>query len=96
MNAPYEAEAENAVIGELRSIHQAQIRYESQFGRYASTFAELGLASDRAGYAFTLVPTDQGFAVRAVPKFAGGRKMFRVDEAGAIKQAWVSEAAAEK
>jgi len=34
--------AETVVIREIQTIHQAQIQYYSQFGKYASTLAELG------------------------------------------------------
>lgn len=34
--------AENVVIREIQTIHQAQIQYLSQFGKYAATLAELG------------------------------------------------------
>jgi len=34
--------AETVVIREIQTIHQAQIQYLSQFGKYASTLVELG------------------------------------------------------
>jgi type IV pilus assembly protein PilA len=34
--------AETVVIREIQTIHQAQIQYQSQFGKYASTLVELG------------------------------------------------------
>lgn len=34
--------AETVVIREVQTIHQAQIQYLSQFGKYASTLLELG------------------------------------------------------
>ena len=34
--------AETGVIREIQTIHQAQIQYQSQFGKSASTLVELG------------------------------------------------------
>ncbi len=33
---------ETAAIGDIRTLHQAQTQYYSQFGRYAASLAELG------------------------------------------------------
>jgi prepilin-type N-terminal cleavage/methylation domain-containing protein len=40
--------AETVVIREIQTIHQAQIQYLSQFGKYASTLVELGPPANRA------------------------------------------------
>ena len=43
---------ETAAIGDLRTIHQAETQYYSQFGRYAASLTELGPpASGAAGTA---------------------------------------------
>jgi prepilin-type N-terminal cleavage/methylation domain-containing protein len=49
---------EMAAIQQIRTLHQAQIQYYGQFGRYASTLAELGPpASGSAGpQAADLIP----------------------------------------
>jgi prepilin-type N-terminal cleavage/methylation domain-containing protein len=74
--------AETAVIREMQTIHQAQLQYYSQYGKYAGTLAELGpkrngqgsglipgsLASGRKdGYIFTLSGGGDMFWVSAVP-----------------------------
>ncbi len=52
--------AETVVIREIQTIHQAQIQYQSQFGKYASTLVELGPpASGAAGPAAAdLIPAN--------------------------------------
>ena len=50
MNRQMMAARETAAVGQLRTITQAQLQYNSQFGKYASTLAELGPpASGAAG-----------------------------------------------
>ncbi len=51
---------ETACIKTLQTIHTAQTQYQSQFGRYATTLAELGPpANGQAGPAAAdLIPTD--------------------------------------
>lgn len=97
---------ENAVIREVQTIHQAQIQYSSQFGKYAGTIAELGpsganlvpesLASgEKNGYLFTMTSRLGGYAVHANPKVFGstGRRTFYLDESGVVHQNWGSEPA---
>lgn len=75
--------AETAVIREMQTIHQAQLQYYSQFGRYAASLADLGpkrngqgsglipatLASgQKNGYVYTLAGGADTFSVSAVPK----------------------------
>ena len=40
--------SEVAVMREVQTIHQAQVQYLSQFGRYATTLGELGPGSGAA------------------------------------------------
>jgi type IV pilus assembly protein PilA len=42
MNTQMQGAREMAVIREIGSIHQAETQYYSQFGKYASTLAQLG------------------------------------------------------
>ena len=51
---------ETAAISQIKTIHTAQVQYYSQFGRYATTLAELGPpASGPAGPAAAdLIPDD--------------------------------------
>ncbi|HYP06593.1 MAG TPA: type II secretion system protein [Bryobacteraceae bacterium] len=51
---------ETAAIQQIKTIHTAQVQYYSQFGRYATTLAELGPASSgQAGPAAAdLIPQD--------------------------------------
>jgi hypothetical protein len=61
----------------IATIHTAQVQYQSQYGRYASTLAELGpptglisrgLASGvKGGYKYRLQQTEQGYTINADP-----------------------------
>lgn len=50
--------AETAVMREVQTIHQAQMQYLSQFGRYATNLGELGPPSqgDAGPQAASLIP----------------------------------------
>ena len=51
--------AEVVVVREVQTIHQAQMQYMSQFGRYAATLAELGPPTSGTGgpNAANLIPS---------------------------------------
>jgi type IV pilus assembly protein PilA len=89
-----ETGAQKAII----TIHTAQAQYQSQYGRYASTLAELGpptglisrsLASGvKGGYKFRLQQTEQGYAINADPVTfkTTGRLTFYSDQSLIIHQ----------
>jgi len=68
---------ETAALRNLQIINAAQVRYCSQYGRYARSLAELGppisnlippdLLGQRQVYKFALTPTPQGSSVLALP-----------------------------
>ncbi len=62
---------ETACIKTLQTIHTAQTQYQSQFGRYATTLAELGPpANGQAGPAAAdLIPTDLALGEKSGYKF---------------------------
>ena len=62
---------ETAVMGAVRTIHTAQTQYNSQFGRFATTLAELGPpASGQEGpAAANLIPTDLATGIKGGFKF---------------------------
>ena len=99
---------ETAVMREVQTIHQAQMQYQSQFGKYAPTLAELGpqaagliprkLADgDKNGYLFSMTQTAMGYTVTAVPKvYKGtGRRTFYLDQNGIVHENWGPEPATE-
>ncbi len=49
---------ETAALGHLRTLHTAQVQYQAQYGRYASTLAELGppAAGDESPAGAGLIP----------------------------------------
>ena len=71
--------AETVVIREIQTIHQAQIQYQSQFGKFASTLVELGPpASGAAGpTAANIIPASlasgekDGYVFTMIPTAAG-------------------------
>lgn len=82
------AERETAAVAAMRTIHEAQATYYSQFNRYATSLAELGpLASGVAdGYRFTLTGSADTYAIRASPVAHGtsGGRSFYSDRTMAI------------
>ena len=71
-----------------------QVQYNSQYGRYATSLAELGdlidgklVAGEKSGYKFSLTSNQGGYAVSAVPIFYGtsGRRSFYSDQSMLIR-----------
>jgi type IV pilus assembly protein PilA len=62
---------ETAVMSAIRTIHTAQTQYNSQFGRFATTLAELGPpASGQEGPgAANLIPSDLATGIKGGFKF---------------------------
>jgi prepilin-type N-terminal cleavage/methylation domain-containing protein len=62
---------ETAVMGAIRTVHTAQTQYNSQFGRFATTLAELGPpASGQEGPgAANLIPSDLATGIKGGFKF---------------------------
>ena len=87
-----------AIAGELaaeariRTIHAEQSQFRDQFGRYARSLGELGIAASTEGYTFVLLPTRTGYAISAAPKIYGstGRRTFYSDQTFTIRQNWSS------
>ena len=89
---------ELGALMDIDRIHTAQAQYQSQYGRYASTLAELGpptglisrgLASGvKGGYKFRLQQTQQGYAINADPVTfkTTGRLTFYSDQSLIIHQ----------
>ncbi|HLJ51628.1 MAG TPA: type II secretion system protein [Bryobacteraceae bacterium] len=90
---------ETAVLREVQTIHQAQIQYSSQFGRFASSLDELQKANiitgklasgEKDGYLFMLTPTPGGYVLHANPRVfqSTGRRTFYIDQDGVVHQNW--------
>ncbi len=84
---------ETAAVGQIRTIHQAEAQYYAQSGKYAEDLAALGSlipGGKKSGYSFSVVPTEGGYAVRAVPlKFGStGRRTFYSDQTLVIQENW--------
>ena len=71
-----------------------QVQYSSQYGRYATSLAELGdlidselSAGEKSGYKFSLISNQGGYAVNAVPIIYGssGRRAFYSDQTLVIR-----------
>jgi len=90
MNTQMQGAREMAVIREIGSIHQAEMQYYSQFGKFATNLSQLGppvsgadgpeaanilpkvLADGKKnGHIYTLMATQSGYAVTAVPEAFG-------------------------
>jgi type IV pilus assembly protein PilA len=85
---------ETAAIKVIQTIHTMQVQYNSQYGRYATSLAELGdlidsnlAAVEKSGYKFSLLSNQGGYAVSAVPIFYGssGRLTFYSDQSMVIR-----------
>jgi type IV pilus assembly protein PilA len=80
--------SETAVVREIHSIHAAQTQYSSQFGRFATTLAELGpqtadlipaglAAGEKDGYAFSLSTTSAAIPSTRIRKSSRARDAAR-------------------
>ena len=87
----------DAAVKAISTIHTAETRYYSQYGRYAISVTELGpaqlidryLASGRqGGFKFTIQPTQTGYAVSAAPLQFGtsGTHTYFSDQSMSIHQ----------
>ena len=87
-----EVTGEFAAEARIRTIHAAESEFHNQFGRYAASLQELGLAPVTEGYSFSLKPTSGGYAIQAAPQVYGvtGRRTFYSDQKLTIRQNWSS------
>jgi type IV pilus assembly protein PilA len=85
---------ETAAIKSISTIHNMQVQYSSQYGRYATSLAELGdlidselAAGQKTGYKFSLTSDQGGYAVSAVPTFYGssGKRSFYSDQSMVVR-----------
>jgi Tfp pilus assembly protein PilE len=93
---------EMAAIRQITTIHQGQFQYYEQFGKYASTPAELAGAipnvladGKNSGYTFSVAATSTGYTVNAVPDSFGtsGRRTFFSDQTRVIRNSLTQEPA---
>jgi hypothetical protein len=73
---------EAKAVGEMQLAVRAQAKDRAQFGKYAASLGELGLAS------FALVGTRGGYALLASPRIymLDGRRTFYVNQDGVVHQ----------
>jgi hypothetical protein len=84
---------ETAALKALQILNVAQVQYNSQFGRFARSLAELGpsvsnlipadlATGEKRGYKFTMAGTPQGYTIQAVPTVFGstGSRTFYADQ----------------
>jgi hypothetical protein len=90
---------ETAALRNLQIVNTAQVQYNSQFGRYARSLAELGPSAsnlistdlaggEKQGYRFTLLETPQGYTIQAVPVAFGatGSRTFYGDQSLILRE----------
>src|ERR1035441_1432713 len=72
---------ETAAIQAIRTIHTAEIQYQSQFGRYAASLTELGPPASGAPNALAagLIGNDLANSEKAGYKFTVDRKRTRLN-----------------
>lgn len=65
-------------IAAIRAIHTAETEYYFEFGRYASSMAELdfGNAPPARDFRFTVTQTPGGYAISAIPSFQASRTFY--------------------
>jgi len=98
---------ETGALKTLQTLNTAQVQYNSQFGRYARSLAELGppacnlipadlAGGEKQGYIFTLAATPQGYSIQAVPVAFGstGSRTFYTDQSLVIRENYGPEPAA--
>lgn len=96
----------SATLRAIQTINTAQVQYNSQFGRYARSLAELGpsaanlipadVASGRnRGYGFAVTKTPAGDAIHADPVTYGttGTHTFYSDQSLRIRESYGKEPA---
>lgn len=84
-----ESAAEAKAVREMQLMVRAQAKHRVQFGKYAASLGELGLASSETDrYQFALVGTRGGYALLASPRIflVDGRRTFYVNQDGVIHQ----------
>jgi type IV pilus assembly protein PilA len=97
---------ETAALKALQTLNTAQVQYNSQFGRYAQSFGELGPSAsnlipedlaggEKRGYKYTLSATPQGYCIQATPTVFGatGSRTFYTDQSLRIRQNYSREPA---
>jgi hypothetical protein len=88
---------ETSALKALQALGAVQVQYNSQFGRYARSLAELGpsgadlisayLASgEKQGYKFTLTSTPTGYATTAAPSTFCGTHTYYSDQSLIIRE----------
>ena len=86
---------ETAALKALQTLNTVQVQYNSQFGRYARSLAELsaadlispGLAAgEKQGYKFTLTSTPTGYTTTAAPSTFCGTHTYYSDQSLVIRE----------
>jgi type IV pilus assembly protein PilA len=86
---------ETNAIKAIQTIHTMEVQYQSEYGRYATSLAELGdlidsglAAGEKSGYKFTLTGYQGGYAISAVPLAYGstGKRAFYSDQGMVIRE----------
>jgi hypothetical protein len=88
---------ETAALKALQTLGAVQVQYNSQFGRYARSLAELGpagadlisadlAAGGKQGYKFTLTSTPTGYTTTAVPSTFCGTHTYYSDQSLVIRE----------
>jgi hypothetical protein len=78
LNMARDSAEESSAIKSLQTLNTAQVQYNSQYGRYARSLAELGpsganlisaelAACEKQGYKFKLTSTRAGYTTTAAP-----------------------------
>jgi len=86
-----------ATVNSICTIHTAETQYYSQYGRYATSMAELGTAQlidrdlasgEKRGFKFTIQPAQTGHVVSAAPVRFGtaGTRTYFSDQSMSIHQ----------
>jgi hypothetical protein len=81
--------AEAQAVREMKLVVRAQVIHRAQFGKYAASLGELGLASlEKDRYQFALVGTRAGYALLGSPRifWVDGRRTFYVNQDAVVHQ----------
>ena len=88
---------ETAALKAIQTLNTAQVQYNSQFGRFAKSLAELGSSAfgEKFGYKFTLTGTPTGYAISAMPSVFGSAasRTFYSDQSLVIRENYGQEPA---